>query len=323
MEIKNSVMDEFRLIRRLIASSKSSYPDSKGFIKVPPGDDACLLSTIKRPVITTDTQREGVHFNRKWLTPEEIGLKAVTVTLSDLAASYARPVSLFINMGLPLSFSSEEAEDIYRGVGIGLQKYGCTLGGGNLSDSDHLSLDLFAIGEGHDFIFPLRSLAKPGDGLFCTGPLGLARAGLEALQQNHPHDQNLISFFKSPVARFDASEILANHKVLCVIDISDGLKGDSMHIAQASGVTIELAIDQKDIDPQLISFCSERGIPAQEFAIASGEDYELLFSCPPETFRNIKKEIPKAYPVGKCLPFTGKHMIAPPSALSSFQHGKK
>lgn len=315
-------MDEFKLIRRLIEASENKRRVLNDSIVVPPGDDACLLTTLNRPVITTDAHREGIHFERRWQTLEEIGQKAVTVTLSDLAASYARPVSLFINLGLPAHLPVEEAELLYNGIGIGLETYNCALGGGNLSCSDTLSLDLFAIGEGHESLFPLRSNARPGEGIYCTGPLGLARAGLEALRQNKLQHTCPISCFKSPRARFDAAEILARHKVKCVMDISDGLKGDATHIAEASGLTIDLSMEEQFLAPDLVSCCSAMGCSALDFALAGGEDYELLFTCSPETFRKIAEDLPGAYPVGNCCPFAGDHIIAPSSALASFQHGK-
>jgi thiamine-monophosphate kinase len=293
------------------------------FIKVPPGDDACLLSELRHPVITTDTHRENIHFSFDWQTPEEIGRKAVSVTLSDLAASYAKPVSLFINLGMPSSASEKTAEELYRGIGSGLAEYDCALGGGNISGSDLLSLDLFAIGEGSAGLFPLRSAAKPGDGLFCTGPLGLARAGLELLKKKDTDFQRLVNSFKFPRARFDAAKVLVNHGVRCVIDISDGLKGDALHLAEASNVTIELSIDRKDIDPDLTAFCGKYRLKPEDMAIAGGEDYELLFSCSQDVYEKLKKDFPDAYPVGQCLPFTGKHILSPPSELSSFQHGSK
>ena len=292
------------------------------YIKVPPGDDACLLSGLRHPVITTDTHRENIHFSFDWQTPEEIGRKAVSVTLSDLAASYAKPVSLFINLGIPSPFSEKTAEELYKGIGGGLAEYDCTLGGGNISGSDLLSLDLFAIGEGSADLFPLRSAAKPGDGLYCTGPLGLARAGLELLKKGDTDFQRLGNRFKFPKARFDAAKVLVDHGVRCVIDISDGLKGDALHLAEASNVTIELSIDRKDIDSDLTAFCRKYGLKPEEVAIAGGEDYELLFSCSQDVYGKLKKALPDAYPVGKCLPFTGIHILAPASKLSSFQHGK-
>ena len=314
-------VDEFNLIRHLIKASGNDRMANHDSIVIPPGDDACLLTAVKRPVITTDTQREGVHFERHWQTLAEIGLKAVTVTLSDLAASYARPVSLFINLGLPARFPLEEAETLYKGIGIGLEKYGCALGGGNLSNSDRLSLDLFAIGDGHESIFPLRSNAKPEEGIYCTGPLGLARAGLEALRKSNLQYRHPISCFKTPRARFDAAAILARHGVICAMDISDGLKGDALHIAEASHLTIDLSIEDRYLAPDLVSYCSEMGFSAHDFALAGGEDYELLFTCSRETFRKIAEELPDAYAVGSCRPFTGELITAPPSLLSSFQHG--
>jgi len=317
------VEDEFKLIEKLLASASRMTKGEGDFIKVPPGDDACLLSALRHPVITTDTHRENIHFSFDWQTPEEIGRKAVSVTLSDLAASYAKPVSLFINLGIPSSFSEKTAEELYKGIGRGLAEYRCALGGGNISSSDLLSLDLFAIGEGSAGLFPLRSAANSGDGLYCTGPLGMARAGLDLLKKKDSDFQRLVNCFKFPKARFDAAKVLLNHGIRCVIDISDGLKGDAMHLAEASNVTIELSIDKKDIDPDLTAFCKKYGLKPEDVAIAGGEDYELLFSCSKDAYGKLKKDLPDVYPAGQCLPFTGSHILAPPSKLSSFQHGSK
>jgi len=317
-----AVEDEFKLIEKLLASASRMVSRESDYIKVPPGDDACLLSELRHPVVTTDTHRENIHFRFDWQTPEEVGRKAVSVTLSDLAASYAKPVSLFINLGMPSSASEKIAEGLYKGIGRGLAEYDCALGGGNISGSDLLSLDLFAIGEGTAGLFPLRSAAKPGEKLYCTGPLGMARAGLDLLKKKDKDFQRLVNCFKFPRARFDAAKILMNHDVRCVIDISDGLKGDAMHLAEASHVTIELSIDRKDIDPDLSAFCKKYGLKAEDMAIAGGEDYELLFSCSQDVYEKLIKDFPDAYPVGQCLPFTGKHILAPLSELSSFQHGK-
>ena len=149
--------DEFKLIRKLLAAASRSIEGESDFIKVPPVDDACLLSRLNRPVVTTDTHRENIHFSFDWQTPEEIGQKAVTSALSDLAASYAMPVSLFVNLSIPPSIEDSTLEKIYKGMKKALIRYSCMLGGGNVSEGSDLSLDLFAIGEGRDDIFPVRS----------------------------------------------------------------------------------------------------------------------------------------------------------------------
>ncbi|MBU4317639.1 MAG: thiamine-phosphate kinase [Proteobacteria bacterium] len=313
--------DEFLLIDKLL--QRVSGPKlSRSRIVIPPGDDAALLQTLSRPVITTDTQRENVHFSFSWQTPEEVGEKAVTITLSDLAASYADPVCLFVNLGLPPSVSDETVEALYAGMEKALLQYDCELGGGNISGADQLSLDLFAVGQARSDSMPLRANAKPGHGLYCTGPLGLARAGLEVLQAGKRIIPELVGRFKSPKARFDAARILESFNVACVMDISDGLAGDAARLAEASGVSIFLELDPKYLHPDLMAWCDSDLGKAMDMALSGGEDYELLFSCLPETFEKIYNRIPEAYPVGKCLAFSGNRIINPPKALS-FQHGRK
>jgi thiamine-monophosphate kinase len=169
----------------------------------------------------------------------------------------------------------------------------------------------------------VRSGARPGYGLYCTGPLGLARAGLESLIRRDPEFENLIAKFKSPTARFDAARVLAANNVTCVIDISDGLAGDARHIAAASGLTIEFDFSFWDFDPALLSFCEKYRLQPKDMFISGGEDYELLFACSPSLFEKIRKDLPEVYQVGRCLPFQGKHLLNLPPGVASYQHGKK
>jgi len=314
--------DEFGLIRKLLNRAPLEKKVA-AFIRIPPGDDASLLSPLKNPVITTDTHREGVHFRLDWQTPQEVGRKAVAVTLSDLAASYAAPFALFVNLALPSYMPDRTIEAIYTGIQEALTFYHCALGGGNISRGSQLSLDLFAVGEGRSDIFPMRSAAQPGYGLYVTGPLGLARAGLDALTRRDEHARTLISRFKLPQARFDAARILAGHQVPCVIDISDGLAGDAGHIAAASQLSIEFDLTTCLKDPDLVAYCTRNNITPEEMILAGGEDYELLFGCPPEVFARIQKDLPSASPVGRCLAFTGKHLLNLPPGIASFQHGNR
>lgn len=314
--------DEFNLINKLLKHILPEHTAGNGLV-VPPGDDACLLESINNPVVTTDTQKEGIHFRLDWQTPEEIGNKAVEVTFSDLAASYAQPVSLFINLTLPDYISDKTVEAFYKGINTALKKYNCSLGGGNISGGIELSLDLFAIGRGRDDIFPTRSTALPKYGLYCTGPLGLARAGFDCLLKKDANFQELIAKFKMPTARFDAAQILAENRVNCVIDISDGLAGDAKHIAEASNISIEFDLKFRDLDPMLISFCKKYNKIPEEIVLAGGEDYELLFACASDSFEKIKKDLPDAFQVGRCHVFQGMHLINMPLKISSYQHGKR
>lgn len=318
--LERSWHNEFDLIEQLLKAGPKSNKDIDPRVIVPAGDDACLLNSLQHPVISTDSHVEGVHFRLEWQTPEEIGQKAVTVTLSDLAASYAKPVSLFINLGLPSYISSKTVEAVYNGVGAALEHYRCTLGGGNVSANSRLSLELFAIGEGRN-IFPLRANALPGYGLYCTGPLGLARAGLDALYRKTSGHDDVVSRFKYPVARFDAAEVLASFGIDCVMDISDGLKGDAGHMAKASEITIEFSVTPENIAPRLKAYCRIYGLNACEMAISGGEDYELLFACRPEIYEKVEKELNGVWQVGTCLPFNGDYIQNSPS-INSFQHGK-
>jgi len=313
--------DEFGLIRSLVAPALEETPSDEA--SVPPGDDAALLDALKCPVITTDTQREGIHFQSAWLDPETLGERAVEVTLSDLAASYARPVSLFVNLGLPTALSETTIRRIYKGIYAALERNACRLGGGNVSRAEALALDLFAVGEGRQDNFPRRSAARSGDGLYATGPLGLARCGLLALQNGDERFPKLVQRFRHPRARFDAAEILAAGGVHCVMDISDGLAGDAAHIAEASSLTIELDPSAAARHPDLRAFCEACDLSPEETVLAGGEDYELLFACPEETFNTLKPQLLPAHRVGTCRPFDGKPLRNVPPHPASFQHGHR
>ena len=253
--------------------------------------------------------------------PEEIGAKAVEATFSDLAASYADPLCLFVNIAIPSSMPVSVIQQLYKGIKKSLLRHHASLGGGNVSAAQKLSVDLFAIGKGRKDIFPLRSKANPGDGLYCTGLLGLARAGLHCLIKKDARFTTLIDKFKSPAARFDAARILAENKVQCVIDISDGLAGDATHIAEASNITINLDLSEYVHNDIFVKFCSEYNLLPDEMALSGGEDYELLFTCSYDTFNHIKKKLPDVFNVGTCMEFGGKHITGVPSAIQSYHHG--
>ncbi|MDY6831111.1 MAG: thiamine-phosphate kinase, partial [Thermodesulfobacteriota bacterium] len=312
--------DEFGLIDRLLAGEQDTGVAENGILKVGPGDDAAVLHALKTPVITTDAQVENVHFSFLWQRPREVGQKAVAVVLSDLAAAYARPVALFVNLTLPADRPESLALELYTGLKEGLAAYDCALAGGNLSGGREVSLNLFAVGAAGVSFYPARANARPGDGLYCTGPLGRARAGLLALQAGLEGYDSLAGAFKFPRARFDAAVVLADHKVRCVMDISDGLAGDARHIARASRITICFDMDAAVCADDLRRFCEKTGIRPGEMIFSGGEDYELLFACPPETARRIGDVMP-VYRLGRCVSFDGEYLRNLPEGVAPFQHG--
>lgn len=305
--------DEFSLIEEL-----KKFKAFKINNRVGAGDDAALLKALKSPVISTDTQREDVHFRLDWQSFYEIGFKAVSISLSDLAASYSKPESVFINLGLPDYISNSQVNEIYSGINDNLLNYSVSIGGGNISRAEKLSIDMFVIGEGKK-IFPERSMAKKGEVLCSTGHLGLAKAGLEILLKNIKGHDFLVDKFKFPKPRFDYAKILENHGIKCVTDISDGIYGDIEHIAKASSLTAVLTPETFIVDPELTKLCSELNENPHDFIVSGGEDYQLLFTCTKEKFEGIKKEIKDSFIIGYLKEFTGNYIEGFKS--KSFNHG--
>ncbi len=314
--------DEFGLIDRLLDKAPLSAGGQPVF-SVPPGDDAAVLQNCARPVISTDAHIEGVHFHFSWQTPEEVGRKAAVTALSDLAAAYARPRAMFVNLTLPADAPESLARALYRGLNRALAEYDCALGGGNVSAGAAVGLNLFVVGDNDGGLYPARSNARPGQDLYCTGRLGLARAGLELLRQKRTSPEELIAAFISPRARFDAAAVLADSGVDCVIDLSDGLAGDAGHIARAAGLTISLELAEEVYDPVLLDYCAAAGVSPEAMVVAGGEDYELLFACDSERFAAIAERLPVLCRVGRCRSFAGEYLVNLPPGLQSFQHGQR
>ncbi len=314
-----SWQDEFALIDRLLSEAPRTA-GTRPVLEIFPGDDAAVLTGCRRPVVSSDAHLEGVHFSLDWQSPEAVGYKAAVTVLSDLAASYARPVAMFVNLTLPKDFSEAPARALYGGLNRALRDYECALGGGNLAAGARLGLNMFVVGDNTRNFYPARGNARPGQLLCATGRLGLSRAGLWLLQNNQDGPAELLEAFRSPRARFDAAEVLADNKVDCVIDISDGLAGDAAHIARASQVTVAVDLDPALLGPPLADFCTRFGESPEKMVLQGGEDYELLFCCWPKQFESIRKSLPDLFRVGSCEAFSGRYLENVPSNLQSFRH---
>jgi thiamine-monophosphate kinase len=240
------------------------------------GDDAAVLDVPAgtRLVVSTDATFEGVHFRREWLSAEEIGARATTAALSDLAAMAAAPLGLLLALGVPEGWQQELTE-LARGVGRPVEQAGCRIVGGNVTRARELSLTLTVLGAA---AHPLRrDGARAGEIVLVTGRLGGPGAALHALQSGRVPDPEHMSRFASPRARLDESRWLARAGASAAIDVSDGLGADLTHLARASGVTI-------DLDLQRIP-CVQ-GVTPEE-ALVSGEEYELVVTFPPHAVPDV------------------------------------
>jgi thiamine-monophosphate kinase len=235
------------------------------------GDDAAIvdLPPGQRLVVSTDASVEGVHFRREWLTPEEVGGRATTAALSDLAAMGALPVGMLLALGVPAEWSGALVA-LSRGVGDAAAAVGCPIIGGNVVRSRELSLTITVLGT---VARPLtRSGAVPGDGIFVTGRFGGPRAAVRAWMDGSTPRVEHRARFAAPRARIAEARWLADAGCHAAIDVSDGLIADAGHLALASGVHLDL---------DLAALPCVKGVSLDE-AASGGEEYELIVALAPD-----------------------------------------
>jgi thiamine-monophosphate kinase len=252
---------EFDIVRSLLAEwgkSAERIGDDAAILEVPAGE---------KLVVSTDTSLEGVHFRREWLNHFEIGYRATTAALSDLAAMAARPLGLVIAITLPEA-DRHEARTIATGIGEGASAVLCPIVGGDLSSGKVLSLTITALGSVKR---PLsRAGAKPGQRVYVTGRLGGPAAALRAWSAGGEPSERDRTRFANPVPRIEAAIGLAARGATSAIDISDGLIADLGHIAAASKVSIEIDLAR----------IPRFGDAAPMEAASSGEEYEIVVTAP-------------------------------------------
>lgn len=253
---------EFDVIRALL---EEWGPLARGI-----GDDAAVLAPPSGELLvaSTDASVEEVHFRREWLTAEEVGYRAATAALSDLAAMAAAPAGLLVALAVPPAWD-DALRELARGLGRAANAARCKIIGGNVTRASELSITTTVLGSARDPIG--RSGARPGDLVFVTGRLGGPARALAAWRHGQQPEGADRARFAAPIARLDEARWLAAEGARAMIDISDGLAADAAHLAVASGVT--LALDAGDVP------CIPGAITAQ--AIESGEEYELIIAAPP------------------------------------------
>ncbi|NQY05850.1 MAG: thiamine-phosphate kinase [Flavobacteriaceae bacterium] len=269
------------------------------------GDDAAVLDfKDKKTVVTTDFLIEGVHFDLSYMPLKHLGYKAVMVNLSDVYAMNALATQVTVSIAVSNRFPLEALEELYSGIELASKIYNVDVVGGDTTSSTRgLIISVTALGEVVEEKISYRSGANENDLLVVTGDLGAAYLGLQVLErekqvfQVNPNNQPdldqytyLIERQLKPEARKDIPQLLADLDVkpTSMIDISDGLSSEIMHLCKASNVGCNLFEDKIPLDPQVINACEEFDIDSTTIALNGGEDYELLFTVSQEDFPKIK-----------------------------------
>lgn len=269
------------------------------------GDDAAVLDfNNKKVLISTDLLVEGIHFDLSYMPLKHLGYKAIMVNLSDIYAMNATASQVTVSIAVSNRFPLEALEELYEGIYLAAKIYNIdVIGGDTTSSNKGLLISVTAIGEAEEDKICYRNGAKANDLLVVTGDIGAAYMGLQVLEREkqvfkaNPNNQPdldqytyLIERQLKPEARKDIPKLLADLEVqpTSMIDISDGLSSEIMHLCKQSEVGCNLFEEKIPLDPQLINVCEEFNIDSTTIALSGGEDYELLFTISQDDYPKIK-----------------------------------
>ena len=294
-------LGEFGLIDHLTKNFSITHKSTiKGI-----GDDAAVLDfTGQKIVLTTDLLLEGVHFDLSYMPLKHLGYKALMVNLSDVYAMNATATQITVSIAVSNRFPLEALEELYAGIALAAKIYNVDLiGGDTTSSTSGMLISITAIGEAKESNIVYRSGAKPNDLLVVSGDLGAAYMGLQVLEREkevfkvNPNNQPDLSPYSyiverqlKPEARKDIFELLKKLEVqpTAMIDISDGLSSEILHLCKNSKVGCNLFEEKIPLDPTVISACEEFKMDSTLVALSGGEDYELLFTIAQNDFDKIK-----------------------------------
>jgi thiamine-monophosphate kinase len=250
--------------------------DADPRVQVPPGDDAALVESPTGGLLTTvDMLLEGVHFTFNEATPRQIGHKAINVNFSDIAAMAGTPLFALLAVGLPTGSTDELAEGLFNGLKEAADRFNVAIIGGDTNSSrSGVVVSVTVLGTPHPKGVLKRSGAKPGDAVMVTGKLGYSRLGKH------------LSFAPRII---EAQRLHERFRLTAMMDVSDGLGGDIFHLTGESKVG---AVIDADAVPITEGAADDRS-PLMH-ALSDGEDFELLFTTPPDDAQRILNEQPLA-----------------------------
>ena len=294
-------LGEFALINHITKDCTLKNESSQHGI----GDDAAILYNGKEPtLISTDLLIEGIHFDLSYMPLKHLGYKAVVVNISDIYAMNSIPKQITVSVAISNRFTLESIEELYKGINLACKNYKIDLVGGDTSSSvTGLMISISVLGSASKKKIVKRKGAKENDLLVVSGDLGGAYTGLQILEREkavikvNPNTQPDLSKYTycierqlKPEARKDVIELLDELEIIptSMIDISDGLSSEILHLSKASEVGFHLFEEKIPIDPEVSMTCEEFKINSTTAALNGGEDYELLFTINQKEFEKIK-----------------------------------
>lgn len=296
-------LGEFGLIQHLTENIKLQNKSTVRGV----GDDAAVIDYEKKQtVVTTDLLVEGIHFDLLYSPLKHLGYKAVTVNLSDVYAMNAHPKQITVSLAVSNRISVEALEELYEGMLLACNIYGVDLvGGDTTSSTSGLIISITALGEVEEKELVYRDGAKENDLICVSGDLGGAFMGLQLLEREkqiyneNPSVQPDFSGFDyvlerqlKPEPRKDVVDMFKEIgvKPTAMIDVSDGLSSDLIHICQQSNVGCTIYEDKLPLDHQTVTVADEMKLDATVCALNGGEDYELLFTISLDDYNKIKEQ---------------------------------
>ena len=312
MKIKKiEEIGEFGLINRI--DSKFNRNRKSTIIGI--GDDSAIIDNSKSlTLITSDMLIEGIHFDLSFFPLKHLGYKSVVVNLSDIYSMNGCPNQIILNIGISSKFSLKAIDEFYDGIKIACDEYFVDLVGGDTTSSiTGMVISCTAIGTVLKKNISLRSGAKEHDVLCVSGDLGRSFLGLKILQRekrvflNNPEMQPKLNIYKNiiekqlrPVARVDIINILKEYKIIpsSMIDISDGLASEILHLSEASNLGATIFEEKLPILEETKLVAKEFDLNFSNCALNGGEEYELLFSITPNEYELIKKNNIDIKPIG-------------------------
>ncbi len=284
MKIKK--LGEDYIIDRIRESFETQHPRIIKSI----GDDASVTAITEKRclLLTMDSLIEGVHFDRRYTPPYYLGRKAVAISVSDIAAMGGTPLFLLTAVSMPEDTEFELVEELYRGVKDSTTEYRIHLVGGNTSRADKLSVTTTLVGEAEKQRIAYRTGARPGELIYITGTPGDSALGLEILREQgfgaleKADLKRAVLKHLNPTARTGIARALAEKGLVsAMIDTSDGLLRDLAHITEKAGLGATVVCERIPLSQEMREYHISRARKL-ELALTGGEDYELLFTSPPE-----------------------------------------